>query len=317
MADRELLAGGVGNAGQVERWGDQVVRPSGRHTATVHALLRHVRAAGFDGVPEPLGVDPDGRERLSFVPGDVPCPPFPAWSQTDEALASVARLLRRFHDATVGFVPPGDAWWDDEMAEPGVAAASGTAAAAERVAPSDGDLVVCHHDVCPENVVFRDGRAVALLDFDFAAPGRRVFDLASLARMCVPIDEPVNAGRLGWNPADPVARLRLVADAYGLPPDRSSLVAPLRDQIRAGGWFVRRRVVAGDPAFTAMWEEMGGEARYERRHRWFESRLDDFVHGVGGGAARPGGAEPTPPIPTPPPPPTADLSGAPQQRPRP
>ncbi len=276
MADREQLTGGVGNAGQVERWGDQVVRPSGRHTATVHALLHHVRANGFDGVPEPLGIDPDGRERLRFIPGDVPCPPFPAWSQTDEALASVARLLRRFHDATLGFVPAADAWWDAEMAAP-------DRPAADRPAPAAGDLVICHHDVCPENVVFRDGRAVALIDFDFAAPGRREFDLASFARMCVPIDDPVNAGRLGWAPADPVSRLRLVADAYGLPPDRSRLVAALRDQIRAGGWFVRRRVEAGDPAFTAMWEEMGGEVRYDRRRRWFESRLDDFVEGMGGG----------------------------------
>ena len=29
---------------------------------------------------------------------------------------------------------------------------------------------MCHNDVCPENVVFRDGIAVALLDFEFAAP---------------------------------------------------------------------------------------------------------------------------------------------------
>jgi Phosphotransferase enzyme family len=217
------------------------------------------------------------------------------------------------------------------MAEP-AASDRGPEAATDGSAAIGEDLVICHHDVCPENVVFRDGRAVALLDFDFAAPGRRVFDLASLARMCVPIDEPVNAGRQGWTPADLVARLRLVADAYGLPPDRSPLVAALRDQIRAGGWFVRRRVDAGDPAFTAMWEAMGGEARYDRRHRWFESRLDEFVHGVGRRASRPDGADPTTPTGADPTTPTGadpttptgadpttptDLPGAPQQRPRP
>ena len=80
----EILPGGVGNAGAVVRVGDHVLRPASRHTPAIHALLRHVRAAGFDGVPEPVGVDPDGRERLVFIDGDVPYPPFPAWSQTDD-----------------------------------------------------------------------------------------------------------------------------------------------------------------------------------------------------------------------------------------
>ena len=30
-----------------------------------------------------------------------------------------------------------------------------------------GGPIVCHNDVCLENVVFRDGEAVGLLDFDF------------------------------------------------------------------------------------------------------------------------------------------------------
>ena len=53
--------------------------------------------------------------------------------------------------------------WSDEMRDPDPL----------------GDVVICHNDVCPENVVYRDGVAVALLDFDFAAPGRRVYDVAS------------------------------------------------------------------------------------------------------------------------------------------
>jgi hypothetical protein len=35
-----------------------------------------------------------------------------------------------------------------------------------------GGTILCHNDVCPDNVVFRDGRAAALIDFDLAAPGR-------------------------------------------------------------------------------------------------------------------------------------------------
>ena len=57
---------------------------------------------------------------------------------------------------------------------------------------------MCHNDVCLENIVFRNGLAVGLLDFDFAAPGRPVYDLAQFARMCVPIDDDLSAARLGW-----------------------------------------------------------------------------------------------------------------------
>lgn len=37
---------------------------------------------------------------------------------------------------------------------------------------ADGDALIGHNDVCLENIVFRQGVAVALLDFDFAAPTR-------------------------------------------------------------------------------------------------------------------------------------------------
>lgn len=252
--DEEVLAGGVGNAGAVVRVGDHVLRPTSPHTPAIHALLDHVRAAGFGGMPEVLGVDPDGRERLRFVPGEVAVPPFPVWSQTDAVLASTASLLRRFHDAQAGFVAPPGATWSTEMADP----------------DPGPDPVICHGDVCPENVVCRDGRAVAILDLEFAAPGRRTYDLAALARMCGPVDDPENAARTGRLGLDPAHRLRVAADAYGLPAsDRDDLLDALAGQVGRGGEFVRRRVEAGEPAFVAMWEAMGGQTRFDRRRAWF------------------------------------------------
>ena len=191
------MKGGVANAGAVVRVGQHVLRPSNPHTPSIHAFLDFLVRTGFDGASQPIGVDPDGRERLRFIEGDVALPPYPAWAQTDEALASIARLMRRYHDAAAAFVPGPGHTWSDEMADP----ESGT--------------IVCHNDVCLENVVFRDGEAVGLLDFDFAAPGRPVFDLACFARMCVPIDDDSRT-RFGWTAADLPKRLRLVADAYGL-----------------------------------------------------------------------------------------------------
>lgn len=140
-----------------------------------------------------------------------------------------------------------------------------------------GGSVVCHNDVCLENVVFRDGIAVGLLDFDFCAPGRAVYDLAQFARMCVPVDDDINASRLGWDLDDRPARLRLVADSYGLDrPGRNELLATLDDSIANGGEFVRRRVEAGDANFIAMWNEMGGAERFDRRRRWWIAHRQNF-----------------------------------------
>jgi hypothetical protein len=260
--DEEQLTGGIANAGRVTRLGPHVLRPSNPHSRLIHRFLVTLRGAGFDGAPIPIGIDSDGRERLVFIEGDVAVPPFPAWAQRDTALASVATLMRRFHEASRSFDPTGSTW-SPEMADPA------------------GGSIVCHNDVCLENVVFRDGVAVGLLDFDFAAPGRPIYDLTQFARMCIPIDDDVNAARNGWEPADRPARLRLVADVYGLDaPGRQSLLEILGVSIARGGEFVRRRVDAGDPNFLKMWNDMGGNERFDRRRRWWKEHQDEFVSAV-------------------------------------
>ena len=260
--EEQLLVGGVANAGDVVRVGAEVLRPSNPHAQAVHRFLRALREAGFSGASLPVGIDLDGRERLVFIEGDVPVPPYPAWAQDDLTLASTASLLARFHAASAMFDPTGQNW-SVEMAD------------------LVGGPIVCHNDVCLENVVFVDGVAVGLLDFDFCAPGRPLYDLAQFARMCVPIDDDVNAARLGWYEADRPARLRLVADTYRLDVDRRlELIAVLEDSIRRGGDFVRRRVEAGDPNFIAMWHAMGGAERFDRRRRWWVEHRDRFFRAL-------------------------------------
>ena len=56
--------------GDVTVAGDLVLRPVRPWTATVHALLAHLRAEGLDCVPEPIGVR-DDVEAVAFVPGDA------------------------------------------------------------------------------------------------------------------------------------------------------------------------------------------------------------------------------------------------------
>jgi thiamine kinase-like enzyme len=210
----------------------------------------------------PVEIQPDGRERLVFIEGDVPVPPFPRWAQTDDALESIATLMRAFHDAS-SQVPLKTLSWSDELADPA------------------GGSMICHNDVCMENVVFREGRAIGLLDFDFAAPGRPIFDLAAFARMCVPIDDDISASRLGFEDLDRPARLRLVTDTYGLDAEgRDVLVEFLERAMQSGGSFVQRRAEAGDANFIRMLDEMGGMERYDRRLRWWQSSRETFVRAL-------------------------------------
>lgn len=260
MVAEEPLAGGVMNAGVVVRDGAHVLRPSSAHSSTVFGFLDAVRSAGFDGVPQPAGFTDDGRERLVYIPGDVALPPFPDWAQADEALVSAAVLLKRFHEASARIEIDGS--WNTELADP---------------QPS-GQVIVCHNDVCWENVVFREGVAIALLDFDFAAPGRPLYDLAQFVRMCVPIDDDDSAQAMGWSAVDRPRRFRLVADAYGLDAAaRAELLEIVALTVHRGGEWIKSKVDAGHPAFIAMWKEIGGMVRFDRRRRWFQAHLDEFI----------------------------------------
>lgn len=220
--DEEMFHGGVN---QVVRSGATVRRPAGPWTPAVHALLGHLRAHGFTGAPRAHGFDGEGREVLDFVAGEVPGYPLPAHVRSDDTLAAVGRLLRGYHDATAGFPATLGATW--------------------YFPPRDPAEVICHGDVAPYNCVFRDGRPVALIDFDTAHPGPRVWDVAYAAYRFVPLSD-------ASSPApEQGRRLRLFADAYGLgEADLRALpgvaVARLEHLVR----HMHERAAAGDRAFA-------------------------------------------------------------------
>jgi Ser/Thr protein kinase RdoA (MazF antagonist) len=175
----------------VVRVGDTVRRPLGAHSPFVHRLLRHLEAVGFDGAPRLLGSDERGREVLTYVEGWVP-PDLDQFS--DATLVAAARLLRRLHDATAGSELAGDR------------------------------EVVCHNDPSPCNHVFAHGTPVALIDFDHAAPGDRLRDVAYAGWLwTLSADD-------GPPPIEQARRLRLMAEAYGLSATGGLVDAVLRRQ---------------------------------------------------------------------------------------
>jgi len=265
MSDEQILGGGLANLGQVVKRGDTVERPAPPHAAALHTYLRTLRDAGFDGVPEPLGLSGE-REVLSFVHGDVAIPPYPSWSREEDVLASVGRLLRRMHDASAS-IPLPAANWPTEFTDPEAASAP--------------NVVLCHNDACLENVVFRDGEAVALIDFDFAAPGRPLWDLAMSAWYWVPMVPQTIAAVEGSDGMDSAARLRIMVDAYGLDAaDRRTLLDLFPSLVDTMQAFMKGRVAAGDPVFTEV-DRKRDPQRYAKILTWLDERHEEFAAALG------------------------------------
>lgn len=103
----ETLAGG--NTVGAVRSGEVVHKRASPWTPTVHALLRYLEDAGFEGAPRALGFDGRGREMVSYLPGDTAAGrfPWPGWTFTD-TLLPVAGYL---DDSAAHVATLPDAFW--------------------------------------------------------------------------------------------------------------------------------------------------------------------------------------------------------------
>jgi Phosphotransferase enzyme family len=211
--DERALEGGRQTAGVV-RVGDTVRRPLHRRSDFVHAVLRRLEEVGFRGAPRLLGVDEQGREVLGFIEGEVELGPLP-----DARLASAARLIRGFHDATAGSDLAG------------------------------GEEVVCHGDLGPHNTVFVGDEAVGIIDWDEdVAPAPRLVDLGH-AVWCF-----VDVGESGGPVEEQGRRVRLMCDAYGWE-DPSAVIDEIDAMLRRAR---DRHARAGRGRAVAVFEELMG-----------------------------------------------------------
>ena len=257
MEAEEKLPGFVS---AVVRVGDEVRRPVGAWSPAVHALLAHLERAGFDGAPRFRGIDARGRARLTYIEGET----YPA--ATDEsvpelALRAIGALIRRFHEATAGFtLPPGVSW----------------AYAAERDVP--GQHVICHNDISPRNIIFRDGAPVALIDWDFAYPAPRAWDVAHAVWQCVPTLADDHFVPNGWEETPPLAvrlhRIHTLVDAYGLTAaERAGFADILALRIERTAIGIRTFAAAGGAVFRSMVED-GTVAQIEADRAWAVGHAD-------------------------------------------
>jgi hypothetical protein len=257
--DEVVLAGGTTNVGRVTRVGDTVRRPRRPTSEATEALLAHLEQVGFSGAPRYLGTDERGREVLSYIPGEAPIPPYPEWAFSDATLVSVAELLRRYHDAVSSF-DSSDYSWPHPLPK------------------RFRQGLVSHNDPNLDNVIFDNGCAVALIDFDLASPGSAAWDLACAARLWVPLRDQRDA------PAGPdrsLARLALFADAYGATKDhRAGLVEAIVECHRWCYEVVAGAAAQGHPVFSPQWLN-GGQALAERTHNRLLHSLPEMRMALG------------------------------------
>jgi hypothetical protein len=259
----ELPAGDV-TVGVV-RIGDTVRRPRQESSERVADYLRHLESVGFDGAPRYLGVDAQGRDVLTFLAGYVPSAPVETWAAADDVLPGVAQLLRRLHDASEGYAPP------HRPLEPGRPPPR---------FPEGEPEIFAQRDVTPQNTVFRDGAAWAVVDFDLSDWTTRSVDLANTAMHWVPLSDPVDRPPV-YRDIDVATRLRLMLDGYGrdvISPAALLHAAELR--FAAGHAAMRWAAEHYGGGWARMWDEGVGDV-IQRRVKWFESmrpELADALH---------------------------------------
>jgi phosphotransferase family enzyme len=252
-ADGEL-AGGYHSA--PVRRGDLVIRAAGAWSPNVQALLRHLREAGFTQAPVYVSRDERaGTETLRFIAGQAGTYPLSAPQRSAEALANVARAIRAMHDAASGFVAPEPGNWQYRTAIPARIDCIG------------------HNDLGPYNVIYDGTRVAGVIDWDFAGPSSRAWDLCYAAHRFVPLSAPRSARAFGWDPVpEQAARLRLFAAAYGDDVPLPYLLDLLIVRLSAICADIERQVALGNPKFDRMRDERHADGyredmRYVLRHR--------------------------------------------------
>ncbi len=243
MMEKEIPLNG-GNITGVVRIGKTVHRSIGPWSATVHSLLQYLEAKGFEGIPRFLGFDQQGREILSFIEGEIGNYPLQSYMWSDENVREVALFLRRYHDATIGYVASHDAIWQLEYPD------------------HRQHEVICHNDVAPYNMVYRDRKPQALIDWDTAGPGPRIWDIAYAVYRFIPLSYAQDMQALGLtDPITQAKRLRLFSQTYGLTYPYEEILDAVERRLDALCALILGRI--HDPVYRKMIDE--GHLDYYRR----------------------------------------------------
>lgn len=242
------ISSGRLNRGRLVRLGDYVLRPADEDPS-IELLIIEVGKV-FAGIPKTFGRDSQGRLKVEWIEGECA----ESFEEDEDVsrirLMSIGALLRGLHDCTAKIAT-------------GIPATLGVS-----LDPSGVHEVICHGDVGPGNIVFREGKAFALIDWEMAASGRRSWDLATALRYWAPFRNPANK-----KPAelllDPMQRGEWILDGYSASRKlRAETVKLLPLNQNAQAEYVITRIKARGESVFEEWAAKGGMRRLELDETW-------------------------------------------------
>lgn len=258
------LLGGDVTEGLV-RVGNTVRRPPAPQNVAVATYLNGLEAAGFAESPRHLGIDDQGRDILSFVPGETAGRPMHAWAAEPEVLESIAAMQRRLHDAVpVGLaLPPGATFYAPAQID-GVPAAYDVAD------------VIGHNDLTPDNLIFDERhRLVGVIDFDMAGPTDRLLDIVTTLLYWAPLRDPVDRDPV-LRDSDAGSRMRLFANAYGLDPQQRQRLYDVAVRRQHRSWHAMKQAAERrGGGWARMWTEGVGDVIL-RSQRWLADHEEEL-----------------------------------------
>lgn len=238
--NEETLKGG--NVSNVYRSGDTVRRDLKPGSTKIHKLLNHLESKGFNYAPKFLGIDEKGREIISFIEGEAGNYPLKEYMWSNEVLKRIAEMLRLYHDAVSDFPLLND--WKPMDNTP------------------DKIEVVCHNDFAVYNIIFNEKKPVGIIDFDVAAPGPRIWDIAYTLYTCIPLsrhyyteigeevlyNSTLDAERIKQ-------RVNLFFESYGIEGMENGFLEMVLMRVEGLCKYMIKKANEGDVAFQKMKEE--------------------------------------------------------------
>jgi aminoglycoside phosphotransferase (APT) family kinase protein len=120
-------------------------------------------------------------------------------------------------------------------------------------------------------VITRHGRATAIIDWELAAPGRRIWDVVSTAKLCVPFTAPSRRDG-AYHGQDVTDRLQVFLDAYQMNDiDRAIFTQVLEERRIATERFIRGRIDRREAHFVEKWDNLAGEELLQAETAWIKT----------------------------------------------
>ncbi|EEM97646.1 Trifolitoxin immunity domain protein [Bacillus thuringiensis IBL 200] len=181
--------------------------------------------------------------------------------RSNDVLKGIAKMLRLYHDAVSDF-PLLDDWKPMDHT------------------PNNIE-VLCHNDFAIYNIIFNNEKPVGIIDFDVAAPGPRLWDIAYTLYTCVPLSRVyyTESGEAihyeSSQHADRIKeRVKLFVQSYGKNMDEDYLGMVL---LRLEGLctYMKRKAQEGDLNFQRMIDE-GHLEHYEKDMKFIRNHRAEW-----------------------------------------